>query len=301
MLNATAALQLLTLGDLLLDVLVAGELQQEHDGAGMVQLHPGGSAANFAAGAVAQGANVRFLGLVGDDAAGRLLIADLRERGVDARVRVVPGAATGTVLVLRDFEGPGRPRMWSNPGASLALHPTDLDPALFRDLDGFHLTGYSLLRPGPRPAALHAVTLARAGSPGVLCSLDPNPAHLLADVGPDWFRTVLADVQPDMLFPNLEEGRLLAGVDDPALIVDRLLSLAPMVVLTLGVAGCLVGWGAERRHIPAQCVSVVDATGAGDAFAAGFVSAYLRARDPVAAATAGTVAAAVVVARAGAR
>jgi len=293
--------QLLTLGDLLLDVLVGGALRQEQDGAGTVQLAPGGSAANFAAAAVAQGARVRFVGLVGADAAGRLLIADLRERGIDARVRVVPDAATGTVLVLRDFDGPSRPRMWSNPGASLGLRPADLDLDLFQNLDGFHLTGYSLLRPGPRPAALHAVALARATSPGVLCSLDPNPAHLLADSGPDPFRALLAVVRPDLLFPNLEEGRLLAGADDPALIVDRLLALAPLVALKLGAAGCLVGWDSERRHIPARAVAVVDATGAGDAFAAGFVTAYLRLRDPLAAAHAGTAAAAAVVARSGAR
>ncbi|MDQ2808551.1 MAG: PfkB family carbohydrate kinase, partial [Chloroflexota bacterium] len=268
-------LQLLTLGDLLLDVLVCGELRQERDDAGAVQLSPGGSAAGFAA-AAAQGAQVRFIGVVGDDVAGRLLTADLQERGIDARVRVAPDAATGTVLVLRDFDGPGRPRMWSNPGASLGLRPSDLDPALFHDLDGFHLTGYSLLRPDPRPAALHAIALAREHSPSVLFSLDPNPAHLLADTDPAWLRALLAEVRPDVLFPNLEEGRLLAGADDPALIVDRLLALAPVVVLKLGAAGCVVGWDTERRHLPAPAVAVVDATGAGDAFAAGFVTAYLR-------------------------
>ncbi len=293
--------QLLTLGDLLLDVLVSGELRQEHDGAGMVQLSPGGSAASFAAAAVLQGAQVRFVGVVGNDTAGRLLVADLRERGIDARVRVVPDAVTGTVLVLRDFDGPGRPRMWSNPGASLGLRPADLDPGLFQTLDGFHLTGYSLLRPGPRPAALHAIAQARASSPGLLFSLDPHPAHLLADAGPEWFRALLAAVRPDLLLPNLEEGRLLAGADDPALIVDRLLALAPLVVLKLGAAGCLIGWGTDRRHIPAQAVAVVDSTGAGDAFAAGFVTAYLRQRDPLAAALAGTAAAAAVVAHSGAR
>jgi sugar/nucleoside kinase (ribokinase family) len=73
------------------------------------------------------------------------------------------------------------------------------------------------------------------------------------------------------------------------------------VALTLGPAGCLVGWGAERRHLPARPVTPVDATGAGDAFAAGFVTTYLIARDPVAAAQAATAAAAAVVGRPGAR
>ncbi|HEX6608852.1 MAG TPA: PfkB family carbohydrate kinase, partial [Chloroflexia bacterium] len=75
---------LLTLGDLLLDVLVEGDFRREYDSAGTVQLYPGGSAANFAAGAQALGARVRFVGRVGDDAAGRLLIHDMQDRGIAA-------------------------------------------------------------------------------------------------------------------------------------------------------------------------------------------------------------------------
>jgi ribokinase len=292
---------LLTLGDLLLDVLVEGDFRREYDSAGTVQLYPGGSAANFAAGAQVLGARVRFVGCVGDDAAGRLLIHDMQDRGIAAEIRVAPGAATGNVLVLRNLEGPGTSRMWSNPGASLTLAPADFDPVWFAGLDGFHLTSYSLLRPPPRPAALHALALARSANPDVFFSLDPNPGHLLADAGPVWFRGVVADLRPSLLLPNLEEGRLLAGVDDPPAIVDRLLALAPLVALTLGPVGCLVGWGDQRRHLPARPVTPVDATGAGDAFAAGFVTAYVTTRDPVAAGEAATVAAAAVVGRPGAR
>ena len=292
---------LLTLGDLLLDVLVEGDFRREYDSAGTVQLYPGGSAANFAAGAQALGARVRFVGRVGDDAAGRLLIHDMQDRGIAAEIRVVPGAATGNVLVLRNLEGPGTSRMWSNPGASLTLAPADFEPAWFAGLDGFHLTSYSLLRPPPRPAALHALALARAANPDVFFSLDPNPGHLLADAGPAWFRGLVAGLRPSLLLPNLEEGRLLAGVDDPPAIVDRLLALAPLVALTLGPAGCLVGWGDQRRHLPADPVTPVDATGAGDAFATGFVTAYVTTRDPVAAAQAAVAAAAAVVGRPGAR
>ena len=228
-----APLALLTLGDLLLDVLVECDFRQEYDSAGTVQLYPGGSAANFACAAAA----------------------------------------------LADF-----------------------DPAWFAGLDGLHFTGYSFLRPEPRPAALHARALLRAGSPAAFCSLDPNPGHLLARAGPAWFRALIAGLGVDLLLPNREEGALLAGADDPPSIVDRLLALAPLVVLTLGAEGCLVGWGAERRHVPAWPGPVVDTTGAGDAFAAGFVTAYLAGgRDPVAAAVAATRVATAVVGRAGAR
>jgi ribokinase len=299
--DAQARPRLLTFGDLLLDVLVAGDFSREYDSAGAVQLYPGGSAANFAVGAAAAGADVRFVARVGDDAAGALLRADLRERPLAAEVRVTHGAATGTVLVLRDAASPGASRMWSHPGASATLAPDDFAPAWFHDLDAMHCTGYSLLRPGPRPAAYHALAAARAASPGLLCSLDPNPAHLIADYGAAAFQATVAELRFDLLLPNAEEGRLLAGVDDPATIVTRLLDLAPLVALTLGADGCLLAWGAERRHVPAPALAPVDATGAGDAFAAGFVTAYWRSRDPVRAAEAGTAAAARVVMRPGAR
>ena len=171
--DSQARPRLLTFGDLLLDVLVAGDFSREYDSAGAVQLYPGGSAANFAAGAAAAGADVRFVARVGDDAAGTLLLADLRARALTAEVRVVPGAATGTVLVLRDGATPGASRMWSHPGVSATLAPEDFAPAWFHGLDAIHCTGYSLLRPGPRPAAYDALAEARAASPGLLCSLIP--------------------------------------------------------------------------------------------------------------------------------
>ena len=125
-------------------MLVQGDFSREYDSAGTVQLYPGGSAANFAVGAAGQGAAVRFVGRVGDDAAGKLLVQDLRDRGVLASVRAIPEMPTGTVLVLRNVEGPGSSRMWSNPAPRATLAPADFDPAWFIDLDGLHLTGYSL-------------------------------------------------------------------------------------------------------------------------------------------------------------
>ncbi len=293
-------LRLLTMGDLLLDVLVSGGFGGEHDSPGAVQLRPGGSAANFAAGAAGMGAEVRFVGCVGEDTAGRLLVGDLRERGIITSVRVIPGSVTGTVLVMRDLDG-ATSRMWSDPAASALIRPSDFDPSWFTGLDGFHLTGYSLMRPGPRPAALHALDLARADGNDVFRSLDPNPAHLLAEVGPAWFRSLIAPLGFDLLLPNIEEGRLLAGADDPAEIVDRLSELAPLVLLKLGTDGCLLAWQSERRYLPAMPVNAVDTTGAGDTFAAGFVVEYLTSRDRVAAAEAANRAAASVVCRPGAR
>ena len=293
--------RILSLGDLLLDLLVrydpaSGEVDI---GADAVQLHPGGSAANFAVQAARLGANVRFISQVGRDMPGEMLVRSLEREGVQASVRVVDGEATGRVLVMVDDAG--NRRMWSYPGASASISPSDFDTEWFRDLHAFHLTGYSFLREGPRAAAHEALRLAREmGSP--LCTLDPNPGHLIADYGPARFRSLLEELQFDILFPNLDEGSLLSGEMEPGAIVTGLLELSPMVVLKLGAEGCLIGASGKQIALPATKLQVtVDATGAGDAFAAAFVVEYLANRDVQAAAVAANRFASEVVSRAGAR
>jgi sugar/nucleoside kinase (ribokinase family) len=260
---------------------------------------PGGSAANFAVWAAREGARVRFVGRAGDDRLGEFLVGSLVESGVEAEVRVTDDEPTGRVLVMVDPAG-GR-RMWSYPGASAALSPADLDPAWFEGLDAFHLTGYSLLRDGPRPAALRARHLARAS--GALCTLDPNPPHLIRDYGPAHFHRLLQGMEPDILIPNLEEGQLLSGKVAAPDVAGSLLDLAPVVALKLGERGCMVRTrSGESFEEPAAPVETVrDVTGAGDAFAAAFLVEYLRRRDLRAAARAATALAAQVVGRIGAR
>jgi sugar/nucleoside kinase (ribokinase family) len=297
---------MLVLGDMLLDVVVTGDLRAAREAQGAVQLYAGGSAANFAVGAARAGAAVRFVGRVGDDLAGRLLVDELARAGVTPAVRVTPGVPTGTVLVLTDVDGQGGNRMLSEAGASRTLAPADLDPAWFAGLTGLHLTGYSFLREGPAPAARHALDLARAAG-GIVCSMDPAPAHLIREFGPARFRETLAALHFDVLFPNLEEGQALTGLTEPEAVLAALHPLAPVVALKLGPAGCLLSQSAIHhppsaiRHIPAVPGPVVDTTGAGDAFAAGFMVAYLHWHDPVRAAQAGVETAAAIVRRVGPR
>ncbi|MDQ3931193.1 MAG: PfkB family carbohydrate kinase [Chloroflexota bacterium] len=294
-------MKILSLGDLLLDLLVrydpaSGEVDV---GAGAVQMHPGGSAANFAVQAARLGGEVRFVSRVGRDMPGEMLVRSLESEGVVPEVRVVAEEATGRVLVMLDPAG--NRRMWSYPGASAGISPGDLDPGWFRGLDAFHLTGYSFMREGPREAAFEALRLARAlGSP--LCTLDPNPPHLIADYGPARFRDLMRELRFDAIFPNMEEGSLLSGEGEPGAVVSSLLEISPLVVLKLGAEGCLVGAGDSRITVPgAQLEEVVDVTGAGDAFAAAFVVEYLAHRDAPTAAAAANSFAARVVGRAGAR
>jgi len=151
-----------------------------------------------------------------------------------------------------------------------------------------------------------------------VCSMDPAPPHLIRDFGPARFHALLADLAFDVLFPNLEEGQVLTGLTEPEAVLAALRPLAPVVALKLGPAGCLVAWDPDRAPahsvsppqsairnpqsaIPALPGPVVDTTGAGDAFAAGFMAAYLLHRDPVRAAQAGVARAATIVGRLGPR
>jgi sugar/nucleoside kinase (ribokinase family) len=213
-------MKILSLGDLLLDVTVrydpaSGEAEASADA---VRIGPGGSAANFAVQAARLGAEMRFVSRVGRDWPGEMLARDITLEGVTAEVAVTDAEPTGRVLIMVDPQG--NRRMFSYPGASATLAPGDLQPEWFRGLDAFHLTGYSLLREGPREAALHAVALARENGTR-LVSLDPNPGHLISDFGAMHFRTLLTQLQFDMLFPNLEEGALLTGQTAPSEIVDE--------------------------------------------------------------------------------
>jgi ribokinase len=295
-------MKILSLGDLLLDVIVcydpqSGEADTGPEGA---QIWPGGSAANFAVQVARQGADVRFVGRVGRDWAGEMLTHSLKSEGVTTSIRVDEKEPSGRVLVMVDPMGSRR--MWSYPGASAAIQPGDLDPAWFAGVDVVHLTGYSLLREGPRDAALQAVKLAKEAGCRFL-TLDPNPPHLIEDFGAREFRNMIAGLGFDLIFPNIDEGMLLTGLEAPEEIGRDLLGVAPLVALTLGAGGCLVTMeGGEQIHVEAYPAErVVDVTGAGDAFAAGFVVEYLRSGDPRKAAEAANRLAAGVVARRGAR
>jgi sugar/nucleoside kinase (ribokinase family) len=111
----------------------------------------------------------------------------------------------------------------------------------------------------------------------------------------------LASAHVDILFPNLEEGTAMTGKDSPRAIAAALRAVVPIVALKLGADGCLLSWGDQVEHVPAEPARVIDTTGAGDAFAAAFAVEHVRTGDPRGAARAGAVAAAAAVARMGSR
>jgi ribokinase len=287
-------------GDVMVDVVAQmdGPLRHAGDTPARIALRPGGSAANVAGWLATTGAAVILAGRVGDDAAGRDAAAALRDAGVEARLAVDAERPTGTCVVL---VGPdGERSMLPDPGANDALAAADLPRERFTAGAHLHVAGYALLRSGPRDAARAALALARES--GMTTSLDPSSAAPLAAVGPGVFLAWAGPV--DLLLPNVDEAAALTGAPDPLAAARVLGASAREVVVTLGAGGAL--WSDGARVVvehAAPGVAVVDSTGAGDAFAAGFLGAWLGRAGvgPEAALAAGCRLAERAVGRAGAR
>jgi sugar/nucleoside kinase (ribokinase family) len=271
-------------GDVMVDVVarMAEPLRAGSDTAAQVTTRPGGSAANVAAWLATAGVPVTLVARVGDDDVGRGAMAELRARGVDPVVAIDDALATGTCVVLVDAAG--ERSMLPDPGANAALGPAGLPADRFVAGAHLHLTGYALLRPGSRAAALHALALARAA--GMTISVDPSSAAPLRAAGPERFLEWVAGA--GVLLPNRDEAAALTGHDDPATAARALAPHVAAVVVTLGADGAL--WHDRERTltVPAAAgAAVLDTTGAGDAFAAGFLAAWLAGAAPAEALAAG--------------
>jgi sugar/nucleoside kinase (ribokinase family) len=285
-------------GDILVDVLVRIDvpLALESDTPARTGLRGGGSAANVAAWLAATGQDVTFVGGVGDDVLGRGQEAELRALGIRTRVRIDPGRPTGTCVVIVTADG--RRTMLPDPGAG-DLDPEDLPPDVFHPGAHLHLAGYTLIRERSREAGLLALEMARAA--GMSISVDASSAAPLAAAGPKAFLGWVDGV--DLLFANQDEARVLTGLRDPAAAARRLAaSVGRAAVLKLGPGGALRAdrTGAIDR-VPAEVGEIVDTTGAGDAFDAGFLAARLSGASPVEALAAGIHLAARAVSQVGAR
>jgi ribokinase len=291
------AAEVLVVGDVATDVVavLSGSPAPGSDRPASIRSRGGGAGANVAVHLARLGLPVVLAGCLGDDAAGAGLLAELRAAGVRTALRVVPGAPTATIVSL--VEPDGQRSMLADRGANLALRADDL-PALPPG-GHLHLSGYTLLDPGPRDAGLAA--LAAAAAAGCTVSVDPASTGPLAGYGVDRW---LADTAgATVLLPNADEARLLTGCADPEAAARALATRHEVVAVSVGGDGALWASGDTVVHRPAHPTVVVDTTGAGDAFAAGLLAAWMADRDvePAAALDAGLRLAAEVVRTPGAR
>jgi ribokinase len=223
---------------------------------------PGGKGANQAVAAARLGAEVAFVGRVGDDDAGRRLRDGLAAEGVDVtHVRVDPDAPTGVALIAVD--GAGENTIVVSPGANARVGAADVEAAC-EVLAGAAVT----LVQHEVPEDAVAAAIAAAGGTVVL-----NPAPARAVVSP-----------VDVLVPNRGELEALAGRAGNPVELARSLDVARAVVVTLGDEGAAVIEGSRVEHVPAPQVDAVDTTGAGDAFCGALAQALDAGADLVGAA-----------------
>jgi sugar/nucleoside kinase (ribokinase family) len=294
---------IVVVGDLMADVVAAlpGELAVGSDTPAAIEHHHGGSGANVAAWLASEGAPVTFVGRAGADPLGDAAVEALRAAGVAVEVARDVARPTGTCIVL--VHPGGERTMVPDPGANDALSLDGLPGG-----DHLHVTGYGLLREGSRAAVLRALELARGR--GMTVSVDPSSAAPLAALGAARFLEWTAGA--GLLLPNADEARVLTGEEDPERAACALArparaagdtsgAAAREVVVTLGAGGALWTDGSAVARAPAERATVVDTTGAGDAFAAGLLAARMRGAGPAEALAAGCRVAARAVGVTGAR
>lgn len=270
---------ILVVGDLVDDIGVRplGTVNAASDTVSEIRMTAGGSAANVAAWLGHVGAPVRFVGRCGADAVDRHAAA-LEAYGVDARITGDPDLPTATIVLTLDDDADRT--MYVDRAANTTLTAEHIPADVWDDVTWLHLTGYSFFDDGVRPVVTDLIAQARRQGVGV--SIDPSSLGFLEVAGRDVVLGWLA--YADLILPNEDEQRFLQLPDEG-------------VVLTLGAQGATF----EGHRVAAAPAEVVDTVGAGDAFAAGFLSCWATGKDPEQALRAGAEAAAECVAIRGAR
>jgi sugar/nucleoside kinase (ribokinase family) len=258
----------------------------------------GGSAANTVAGAAALGARCAFVGQIADDQLGAVFAHDIRAHGVRFDTPARAGdPPTGRVLIL--VTPCGERTMNTLLGASHYLPSESLDHDLIRDSAILYLEGYLWDPEQPRAVMRQAIDIARAAGRKVALTLSVN--FIIERHRAD-LQGLIDQGLIDILFVNEEELICLTQDDDRESALAKVSAKVPLLVVTLGADGALAIQNGQRFTVAAEPVErVVDTTGAGDLFAAGFLAGISRGRGVEDCLKMGAIAAAEVISHYGAR
>ena len=261
-----------------MDVVLAADrdLKRGTDITGRVLLRQGGSAASTARWLGRTGASSTLVCSIGRDAAGRALVAALAADGVTVRAVRIAGVRTGRIGVF--VEADGERSFVTDRGAALRLRPEDLRSAWFAGAEVVHLPAYSLLDQPLGRAGMVAIRMAREA--GALVTVDLASSGPLLAHGRRAALALIREAAPDLLFATRDEAKALMGARRE----DGLLDLAPIAVVKRGRKGATIlvrdndGGDNLRVEVATTPIKAADTTGAGDAFNAGFLGAWIEAR-----------------------
>lgn len=257
----------------------------------------GGSAANTIAGLAMLGAKTAYVGKVREDQLGQIFAHDIRAIGATFNT-FAPAAdtlETGRCMVLVSPDG--ERSMSTYLGVSEALGPDDIDPAMMADAEWLYLEGYRFDGAASVAAFDKAIAACKAAGGKVSITLsDP----FCVDRHRSAFKGLIAE-HTDLLFANEHEVKSLYEVDD----LDEAMTLVSkdvsIAAITASASGAYVVTPQETIHVPTAATKVVDATGAGDLFAAGFLAGITQGKDLATCASMGCVAAGEIIGHIGAR
>ena len=287
--------KILCIGDLALDVIsqLKEPINYGNDTASRISSHPGGQAANVATWITRTHSKAQLVARVGNDPVGFALISDLDKYGVEHMNLMHSGRPTGVVVILVDSNG--ERTMFPDNGANADLEVSDLPP--LADVDGVYVSGYALLDFRSREAVLSMIAKIKAAGKPIY--FDPTTTGAMKIVSRD---EVLSWVKlMDGILLNSEEALYLGDAKDVETAEKNLTAYTPLVVIKLGSRGAMAVYKDNIAKVSAVTTNVVDTTGAGDSFAAGFIPKWLETNDLEAALSAGTALAAKCVATVGAR
>ncbi len=258
----------------------------------------GGSAANTIAGMAALGRHCGFIGQVANDQFGHVFTHDIRANGVEFDTPAREGAPpTGQCLIFVTPDG--QRTMNTFLGAAQHLDASAIDPAMIADAAILYLEGYLWTAEDSRDAMAGAIALAKGAGRKVAFTLSDN---FVIMGHRDDFLGMLERREIDILFANEGEISTLSGESDFEAAVDWAAARVPTLVATRGENGAVAVQNGERASVPAEPVAkVLDTTGAGDLFAAGFLSGQAQGRSLSDSLTMGAVCAAEVISHYGPR
>ena len=291
--------KVLCIGDVMLDVVtkidvLPSQINYGSDTPAKISTHGGGAAGNVAAWLTRTDARATIVGHVGNDAAGSALVSEFDALGVRHHNLVVDNGHSGVVVVLVDPTG--ERTMFPDNGANSGLHIGDLP-----ELEGFnavYISGYSPLDPLSLVGIKAMITKIRTA--GIPIYFDPASVGSMKEVPIDEVKSWLPMM--DVILLNEEEACYLSGSTDIEVSLEYLLQQCETVVIKRGSHGAIgKSRGGESVSVPAIPTTVVDTTGAGDSFAAGFISYFATKKDLTRALMAGAEVAAHCVAIVGAR